>query len=175
MQLRIPFSNVTHYKRIARLIKREAVVLDLGCGSGELGTFLSRKLSCVCVGLDVQSQAFRGKRGLFVQADGERLPFREGVFDVVMSTHFMEHVRNCTRSLREQVRVLKPKGLFIMCQADLLSPLQIFDIVFLYPIRTRGQRGGIKWLRQLGRGVVHEDYYCGLPMKDEEMHTRFYW
>jgi len=118
MQLRIPFSNVTHYKRIARLIRREAVVLDLGCGSGELGTFLSRKLPCVCVGLDVQSQAFHGDQDHFVQADGERLPFREGVFDVVMSTHFLEHVRNCVRSLHEQLRVLKPRGQFIMCQAD---------------------------------------------------------
>ena len=175
MQLRIPFTNAPHYKRIAQLIERKAFVLELGCGSGKLEVFLSRKLSCVCVGLDVQSQAFRGERGLFVQADGEWLPFREDVFDVVMSTHLMEHVRNCTRSLHDQIRVLKPNGQFIMCQTDLLSPLQIFDIVFLYPLRTRGQYGGIKWLRQLGKGVVHQNYYCGFPMKDEEIHTRFYW
>jgi len=175
MQLRIPFSKAPHYKRIARLIKPKTFVLDLGCGSGDLGAFLSKKLSCLCVGLDVQSQAYRGERGLFIQADGEQLPFREGVFDVVMSTHLMEHVRNCVRSLHEQIRVLKPDGQFILCQADLLSPLQILDIVFLCPLRSRGQYGGIRWLRQLGKGVVHDNYYCGLAMRDEEIHTRFYW
>lgn len=43
-------------------------------------------------------------------AFGEALPFRNGVFDVVMSYQTLEHVRNPKQVLAEMLRVLKPGG-----------------------------------------------------------------
>lgn len=45
-----------------------------------------------------------------VVAVGEHLPFRDGVFDAVLSLHVLEHVKNPFVCARELVRVLKPGG-----------------------------------------------------------------
>jgi len=50
-----------------------------------------------------------------VCANAERLPFLDGVFDVVVSQEVLEHVRNPFLAMREMQRVLKPEGL-IYCQ-----------------------------------------------------------
>jgi hypothetical protein len=62
-----------------------------------------------------------------------------------------------------------------MSDGNLLSPVTVFDLVFLYPLRTRGRSGGLKWLRGLGRGIVYANYKYGTPQKDEEIRTRYYW
>ena len=45
-----------------------------------------------------------------VCANAERLPFLDGVFDVVVSQEVLEHVRNPFLAMREMQRVLKPEG-----------------------------------------------------------------
>jgi len=147
----------------------------LGSGSGELQVFLRRTRSCQCIALDITIEDFKGDRDLFVHADAIALPFCDDVFDVVMSHQFMSHVRDHVRSLREQIRVLKPGGRLVMSDGNLLSPYDLLNLIFLYPMRTRGQRGGFKWLRRLGRGIVYRDYHHGTPQRDEEIRSRFYW
>ncbi len=46
---------------------------------------------------------------------GERLPFRTGSFDAVISIAVLEHVRDPFRCAREIVRVLKPGGRLLCC------------------------------------------------------------
>ena len=50
-----------------------------------------------------------------VCANAECLPFRDAVFDVVVSQEVLEHLRDPFRAMREMQRVLKPEGL-IYCQ-----------------------------------------------------------
>ena len=45
-----------------------------------------------------------------VVAVGERLPFRDGAFDAVLSLHVLEHVKNPFVCAKELARVLKPGG-----------------------------------------------------------------
>ncbi len=52
----------------------------------------------------------------------ERLPFKDGAFDVVFSFAVLEHVKDPFLGAREMVRVLKPGGT-LYCQAPFLSPL----------------------------------------------------
>ena len=46
-----------------------------------------------------------------IVAVGERLPFRDGAFDAVLSLHVLEHVKNPFVCARELARVLKPGGM----------------------------------------------------------------
>jgi ubiquinone/menaquinone biosynthesis C-methylase UbiE len=105
-------------------------VLDAGCGGG--GTALSlAEESGFAVGLDLDAR-FRGtgtrlreeKRlggAAFVQGDGQRLPFRDGSFDIVFSHSVIEHVGSAESYLRECHRVLRPGGVLYLSTAPFLS------------------------------------------------------
>ena len=50
-----------------------------------------------------------------VLAVNQRLPFRDGVFDAVLSLNVLEHVTNPFQCAAELVRVLKPGGILYCC------------------------------------------------------------
>jgi predicted SAM-dependent methyltransferase len=52
----------------------------------------------------------------------EELPFRDGVFDAVVSVAVLEHVKDPFRCAAEMVRVLKPGG-DLYCEVPLLQPV----------------------------------------------------
>jgi SAM-dependent methyltransferase len=105
-------------------------ILDAGCGAG--GTCLSlAEESPLTVGLDLDAR-FRGtgtrlarEKGIanarFVQGDGARLPFRDGVFDLVVSHEVVEHVYAAEAYVRECARVLRPGGVLYLSTAPHLS------------------------------------------------------
>jgi SAM-dependent methyltransferase len=64
----------------------------------------------------------RGAANLhFALADGMALPFRDGVFDLVLSHAVIEHVADAPRYLRECARVLAPAGHVYLSTAPYLS------------------------------------------------------
>jgi SAM-dependent methyltransferase len=126
------------YLRSAKLIQaleRAGValrgrVLDSGCGSG--GTALSlAEESGFAVGLDYDARFLGSGTRLcaekaipnagFVQGDGARLPFRERVFDLVLSHSVIEHVASAEAYLAECHRVLRPGGVLYLSTAPYLS------------------------------------------------------
>ncbi|UCG23050.1 MAG: class I SAM-dependent methyltransferase [Chloroflexota bacterium] len=91
-------------------------VLDNGCG---LGTWLEalRPYSRHRFGLEPEferaTQARPRAEGV-VQAVGERLPFDDDSFDVVLSNEVIEHVADDRLAVREMVRVAKPGGRIVI-------------------------------------------------------------
>src|SRR5207244_11884761 len=57
----------------------------------------------------------------FALADGMALPFRSGVFDLVLSHAVIEHVADAPLYLRECARVLAPDGRVYLSTAPYLS------------------------------------------------------
>ena len=47
--------------------------------------------------------------------DVRKLPYSNGVFDLAMTAHVLEHLVDPSVALNEMVRVLKPGGLLIAC------------------------------------------------------------
>jgi SAM-dependent methyltransferase len=100
---------------------REARILEIGCGMGELLTGLCQ-LGYDCTGLDVSStridrlQHRQGPRLRFQQAEGTRLRFADASFDVVISIQLFEHLHpdDAETHLRETCRVLKPGGSYLL-------------------------------------------------------------
>jgi ubiquinone/menaquinone biosynthesis C-methylase UbiE len=98
--------------------RRVEHVLDVGCGAGqELIPFAQD--GAFCVGLDLSPMLGRApwepKHGhvTFVRGNGERLPFRDGVFDVLVCRGALPHMNNHT-ALCEMARVLRPGGLLLL-------------------------------------------------------------
>lgn len=114
---------VTAIKRIDR-----GRVLDLGAGTGRLTLQLRQRASeLIAVDFSLTSlktladrtrRDSRHKHAAFdlVQADASFLPFRNEVFDTVISAHVMHHVPlpARTEAFSQVRRVLRPKGRFIL-------------------------------------------------------------
>jgi SAM-dependent methyltransferase len=112
---------------ILRLTRPAATgrVLELGCGSGALLQRLA-PVARLAVGMDISPTGLelasgRARRkphdrsgiGLLC-ARAERLPFRDGSFDAVVSQHLVEHLDAPSAALIEWHRVLRPGGILAL-------------------------------------------------------------
>jgi ubiquinone/menaquinone biosynthesis C-methylase UbiE len=125
----------TPYRRIlgAANITAQDRVLDLGCGLGNILIALAERIDFAHppAGVDVSPDLIRigereiaraglgGRIGLQV-APATRLPFEEGAFDVVLTSHVLKHLDDeaLLTSLCEVVRVLRPGGRFLLWEFE---------------------------------------------------------
>ena len=95
--------------------------LEVGCGRGSLSAYFA-DAGWDCTLLDISPKANElarkafirhGLQAVFNTGDCLALPYRDRSFDVCFSIGLLEHFREFDRVIREQVRVLKPGGLFL--------------------------------------------------------------
>jgi ubiquinone/menaquinone biosynthesis C-methylase UbiE len=125
----------TPYRRIlnAANITAQDRVLDLGCGIGNILIALAERIDFdhAPVGVDVSSDLVRiGEREIaqaglpdrirLQVAPATRLPFEDGAFDVVLTSHVLKHLDDETllTSFLEVVRVLRPGGRFLLWEFE---------------------------------------------------------
>ena len=130
----LPFSNTekieSYQQRIRDLewssyvnyIPKESRFLDVGCGAGYNIERAKLELGCDVIGVDPapgEHGVGRFSKGIIeersiIQGFAEKLPFESNTFDVVFSSHVLEHVNDIDASLEEMKRVLKPGGVLII-------------------------------------------------------------
>jgi SAM-dependent methyltransferase len=91
-------------------------VLDVACGLGHLAGRLASSGRHV-VGCDLAAAAGRAgppRQVTWIAADIEALPFRDGAFDTVTSTHTLEHVPHLARALAEIRRVARERIVIVV-------------------------------------------------------------
>ena len=101
-----------------RSIPPHATVLEVGCGTGQLGNFLSiaaRRVLSVdfCLNSLRLAESFRSRQGLDVtlaQMNLFRLPLRPERFDVVICTGVLHHTSDPRRGFRGLLRHVRPGG-----------------------------------------------------------------
>ncbi len=94
-------------------------VLDVGCGLGFLSERLRRERGIDPVSFDIaQSLIVSGGRagrvGTGVCGDALVLPFRDGSFDLVVSTECIEHTISPRAAVAEMVRVARPGATLVI-------------------------------------------------------------
>ncbi len=125
---------VPHYDRMNRLMTggrdgrwrtlsveasqpQDAIVLDLGAGTGDLSAEFRRQGAGHVFGLDVSASMLAraeqkfGSDGIdWLQGDALHLPFADESFDVVASAFVMRNLPDLAGSFEEMARVLEPGG-----------------------------------------------------------------
>jgi len=95
---------------------KNKIALDVGFGSGNILELIKR-MDAVCHGIEISQSAIdRLKdKGYYLKYNsGETLPYADEYFDIIISSHTIEHIENEAKILKEIKRVLKTKGKFIM-------------------------------------------------------------
>jgi SAM-dependent methyltransferase len=122
------------------------LLLDIGTGNGEIAALLGEEFKVVSVGVrDLRSCT--GGYG-FVRC-AEALPFPDGIFDVVVSNHVIEHVGDARAHVREVARVLKLTGVAYLATPNRLWPWEVHNKV---PLLHYLPHAVFHWvLRRLGK------------------------
>ena len=120
--------NFFHVRLIRHYISHESPnsILDVGCGSGHLISFLDKltKKSKI-VGIDIETPElnkfiyFKNNEITFLKGKVDNLlkSFEENSFEFVICTHFLEHIENPHYVIRELRRICS-KTLILICPLE---------------------------------------------------------
>ena len=114
------------------ILHSELDVLDLGTGTAQIPIELCRRFAdCRVLAVDAATSmldlarynlaaAGLTQRIQLAHVDAKKLPYKDGMFDIVMSNSIIHHIPEPLDVLREAVRVTQPSGLVFI--RDLVRP-----------------------------------------------------
>jgi SAM-dependent methyltransferase len=91
-------------------------ILDLGCGTGELGRgrqAQDEEVFGVDIDIGALRQAMRFEKVTCVDLESSPLPYRDASFDAVLAKDIFEHLHDPGRLAREVARVARPGAVVI--------------------------------------------------------------
>lgn len=137
-------SFFTHYqvKKIAVKnldIAPNAKVLDLCCGTGDLG-IIAKQLtpSCEVIGVDFSKNmteiaAYKSQNIKYMEQDATNLNFEDNSFDYVLMGFGLRNIKNRQAALKEIYRVLKTGGSFLHLDFGAKNFLnKIYDLIITF-------------------------------------------
>lgn len=116
-------------------MKPESPVLEIGSGWGRDALwFASCGFNIIALEIDgkycraakenFKIGRFWNKNAVVVRANGQNLPFKEDLFDLIFCKAVLHHVPNVAQMIIEMHRVLKRKGVVMaVCEPNKLNPL----------------------------------------------------
>jgi len=136
-----PDENSPWYKLVLEYLApiRGKRVLEVACGRGGFSQWLSSQGAAVC-GVDFSGSALRTAvrkklcetasetSACFVQADAQRLPFADGVFDMVISCETVEHLPDPQAAIREMARVCCSGGLLYLTTPNYANLMGLYEL-----------------------------------------------
>lgn len=121
-------------KKVVALVKKSAPkrVLDIATGTGDLAIQLAATGAQEVIGLDISKGMLKvGRQKIaaknltekvtMVVGDSEALPFDANSFDAITVAFGVRNFENLEKGLSEILRVLKPKGTFVILETSVPS------------------------------------------------------
>jgi 2-polyprenyl-6-hydroxyphenyl methylase/3-demethylubiquinone-9 3-methyltransferase len=125
---------------------RGRTVLDVGCGTGwfsQRAAERGARVTSLDIGLSLLEQVRAKADPDLVAADACALPFRDGAFDVVLSSECIEHTLDPRRAAAEICRVARPGGLVLI---TVPNRLWRFSATVAAVLKLRPYEGYEHWL-----------------------------
>jgi ubiquinone/menaquinone biosynthesis C-methylase UbiE len=130
-----------HINLLSEKLSKDAEVLDIGCGLGQLAFELSKRSKRVHA-IDPsdynisRAKTMNGADNIeYAVGDGADLKFENGRFDIIVSSEVIEHVKDFRKFLREMHRVGK-KGAYYSVSSPNLHIFWMYPFYWLYALRT---------------------------------------
>ena len=136
-------------------------ILDIGCGTGVIADYFSRRNNVV--GLDVSAEALKFARLRnpslrWVKGDAQQVRFAANSFDWVFASDVIEHVADDVKALRSMHKVLKKNGKVLITVPALMWLWgKDDDLLHHYRRYTRKQLRAV--LERAGFRVVFLNYW----------------
>lgn len=137
--------NRNHMKKITKIaslleLKKNDYkkVLEVGVGTGIHAHFLQTffpKLKLY--GVDIsemminKSKELLGLEVVLKVAEVEKLPFKDDFFDAIYCNATLHHLNNPFQGIKEIIRVLKPRGVFVAMEPNIYFPKNLLQALFI--------------------------------------------
>lgn len=113
------YAHRTQYESLIKLLGKGKTILDAGCGEGVIPLLLAER-GIASTGMDISEPNIKKAQSVakenhlenlvkFDIGDAEHLPYQDASFDVVISSHVLEHLSDFDAGARELVRVAKER------------------------------------------------------------------
>lgn len=115
------------------LVKDRDRILDIGCGTGKVGSHLKKSASNTrLVAIDFSINMLREvqlklRKAFCVLSDVSKLGLRENLFDIVTCQQVLHHIPEPDIALREIFRTIKPGGHFLALTVGTQYQNEIFE------------------------------------------------
>lgn len=158
-------------KLLTRMIRHNFKILEVGCGLGSLTSELEgtgAEVTAIDISPDLVEMAARTKpwtRIDFKVRDAHKTGFDANYFDAIVVGSALHHLE-LNASLREFHRILRPGGVLICSEPNLLNPLNfiIKKMKFLFP-----QDGESRFESALVRWSLHKELisvgFCNVQVR----------
>jgi len=124
---------IAKIQRAVSLVRRGAVVLDVGCGDGVFVKYAC-EVDAKVIGIDTSEEGVRLARvmtgsGELCVAAADVLPIRSSSLDVVVMIDVVNYLPDCEEAIREAARALRTNGiLIVMSPCDVSLEAERADI-----------------------------------------------
>lgn len=124
-------SNIKFIEK-TELLDEKKEILEVGSGLGNMMKILTKKGHKV-KGIDIDKNKVKEAKSIhgnipIKKASGEKIPFENEKFDIVMSFDVFEHIQSSDKHLREVRRVLKDGGHYLLQTPNKYTNI-IFEII----------------------------------------------
>jgi SAM-dependent methyltransferase len=121
---------------LAPLVGPQTMLLDAGCGKKGIMELYEKK-NLLTVGIDLSLSAMKENRSMdvFAVSNLKDIPFRNGVFDIIISAWVLEHLSDPMAAFREFYRILKDRGNLILVTNSIYNPMMFLSLILPQDLR----------------------------------------
>lgn len=153
-------------------IRKGALALDVGCGTGVLLAEVEAQAGRPPIGVDIQYQPLqwvkqKTQRLNLITADGHKLPFSQNYFDLVFCHFVLLWVKEPVVFLKELLRVTKPGGsILVLAEPDYQGRIDFpkaASILGKLQIEALQNQGANPYI---GKQLPHLFHLAGIRLKE---------